>query len=140
MTITKRGEVITNDSGKNIDFKQPYEAFGLNGILQMLQVKEPDLTLEDLAVSETTQSAIDGVGKMDRLGLVTEEQKSTYLEIVKLGQDAEKLMGDFLMEENVYKTYKGTKYDVITDCGFYVGNPEYPNEDKIPKKAKVVTS
>ena len=139
MTISKNGVVITNDSGKNIDFKQPFEAFGLEGILKMLQVKEPDLVLADLTVTETTQSAIDGASKMLRLGLVTEEQKSAYLEIVKLGQNAEDLMANFLKAEGVYKTFEGTTYNTICDCGFYVGNPGYPNFDKIPKKAEILT-
>lgn len=139
MTILKHGQPIVNDSGKAIDFKAIFEIAGLDGILSILQKNEPNLTLADLEVSTTTQSSVDGVEKLKRLGILyNPELKKEYLEIVELGKEAEKLMSEFLERNKIYKTYKGKTYDVITDCGFYVGNPEYPNSDKIPKKAKVI--
>ena len=139
MTILKHGEPIVNDSGKAVDFKGLFGFVGLEGILKALQDKDPDLKLADLEVSQTTQSAIDGVEKMQRLGVYQDDNlRKEYLEIVTLGQDAEKLMADFLETNEIRKTFQGTTYDTITDCGFYVGNPEYPNLDKIPKKAKVL--
>lgn len=140
MTILKRGEPVVNDSGKAIDFKAIFDFAGLEGILKMLQTNEPNLTLADLEVSQTTQSSIDGVEKMKRLGIYDNpELRQEYLEIVRLGQEAEELMASFLKTNKVYKTFKGQKYDIICDCGFYVGNPEFPNADKIPKKAKVIS-
>lgn len=140
MTILKHGEPIVNDSGKAIDFKASFEMFGLEGILKMLQTNEPSLKLSDLAVSEVTQSAIDGTQKMKRLGIYDNpELRKEYLEIAELGKEAEKLMSDFIKRNKIYKTFAGKKYDVLTDCGFYVGNPEYPDENKIPKKAKVIS-
>jgi hypothetical protein len=140
MTILKRGEPVVNDSGKAIDFKAIFDFAGLEGILKMLQTNEPSLTLNDLEVSQTTQSSIDGVEKMKRLGVYDSPTlRQEYLEIVKLGQEAETLMADFLKENKVHKTYKGQKYNLICDCGFYVGNPEFPNSDKIPKKAKIIS-
>ena len=139
MTILKHGTPITNDSGKNIDFKQAFDMFGLGGILKMLQTNEPNLVLGDLSVSETTQSAIDGQGKLQRLGIADNpELREEYLDIVKLGQEAETLMADFLKTNKINKTYQGKTYDIVTDCGFYVGNPEYANETSIPKKATVL--
>ena len=139
MTILKRGEPITNESGKIVDFKAIFAIVGIEGILSALQDKEPDLNLEDLVVVSTTQSSVDGVEKMQRLGIYDNpEKRKEYLELVKLGQDAENLMHNFLKSNDINKTYKGTTYDITTDCGFYVGNPEFPNFDKIPKKAKVI--
>lgn len=139
MTILKRGEPIVNDSGKAIDFKAHLDTFGLEGILAMLQKVDPTLTLSDLEVVSTSQSAIDGVEKMKRLGIYDNpDLRQEYLELVKYGQEAERAMSDFIKKNKIYKSYKGTKYDILTDCGFYVGNPEYPDENKIPKKAKVI--
>lgn len=139
MIILKRGEPIVNDKGKNVDLKTAFDLVGLKGILLMLQDSDPTLRLEDLAVSETTQSAIDGAGKLQRLGIADNPaKKAEYLEIVKLGQEAEELMHEFLKANKIYKTFQGKVYDIVCDCGFYVGNPEFPNEEKIPKKAKLL--
>lgn len=140
MTILKRGEPIVNNSGKAIDFKAQFDMFGLEGILKMLQINEPNLTLSDLEVSQTTQSALDGVEKMKRLRIYDNPNlRQEYLEIVRLGQEAEKLMADFIKANKIYKTCKGKTYDILTDCGFYVGNPELADENKIPKRAKVIS-
>ena len=139
MTILKRGEPIVNDSGKAIDFKAIFDINGLEGVLALLRTNEPNLQLSDLEVSQTTQSAIDGVEKMKRLGVYDNpELRQEYLEWVKLGQEAEEGMADFLKRNKIYKTFNGKVYDIVTDCGFYVGNPEFPNSDKIPKRAKVI--
>ena len=139
MTISKNGVVITNDAGKNIDFKQQFAMFGLEGILKMLQVNEPSLTINDLQISESAQSSIDGQAKLQRLGIEDQpELKQEYLEIVKMGQDAEKLMADFILTNSIHRTYKGDTYDRVVECGFYVGNPEYKSEKSIPEKATIL--
>ena len=105
----------------------------------MLQKNEPSLTIADLQVSESAQSSIDGQAKLVRLGIADDPAlKQEYLEIVKMGQDSEKLMADFLETNSIHRTYKGETYDKYVECGFYVGNPEYKSEKSIPEKATVI--